>query len=266
MGTSRRVLIGSSLDGLAMDGLDAPAQLRPGTAADIRFSGFGLADGVEFVLVPEHALSSILAPEPQAVLDWPCSDGCPRDAAVQGMTTVGAATETGPHALIGLAEPGWAAVCHWLARPTNGCVLAEVAVSGASLPAGAANFGDRLALLDVAIDTAGLVPGGQLPVTLTWQGLAPMSEDYTVFVQVLDAADRLVGQVDAWPVQGTFPTSQWTPGERVRDPYRVQLEAELPPGDYRLHVGLYLLATMERLPVLDAGGVAVDDKIEVLIR
>ena len=43
-------------------------------------------------------------------------------------------------------------------------------------------------------------------------------------------------------------------------------EAELPPGDYRLHVGLYLLATMERLPVLDAGGVAVDDKIEVLIR
>ncbi len=134
------------------------------------------------------------------------------------------------------------------------------------LPAGAANFDDRVALLAVAVDADGLVPGGQLPVTLTWQGLAPMTENYTVFVQVLDAADRLVGQVDAWPVQGTFPTSQWTPGEVVRDPYLVQLAAELPPGDYRLHVGLYLLATMARLPVLDASGTAVDDKVEVPIR
>lgn len=57
-----------------------------------------------------------------------------------------------------------------------------------------------------------------------------------------------------------------SPGEVVRDPYLVQLAAELPPGDYRLHVGLYLLATMARLPVLDAGGTAVDDKVEVPIR
>ena len=65
----------------------------------------------------------------------------------------------------------------------------------------------------MAVDAERLEPGGQLPVTLTWQGLAEMDADYTVFVQVLDAADRLVGQVDAWPVQGTFPTSQWTLGE-----------------------------------------------------
>jgi len=90
-----------------------------------------------------------------------------------------------------------------------------------------------------------------------------MSADYTVFVQVLDPTDRIVGQVDAWPVQGTFPTSAWTPGEAVRDTYLVQLAADLPPGNYRLHVGLYLLATLERLSVLDTGGAAVDDKVEV---
>jgi hypothetical protein len=103
-------------------------------------------------------------------------------------------------------------------------------------------------------------------VTLTWQGLAQMEADYTVFVQVLDAADQLVGQADAWPVQGTFPTSQWTPGETVSDPYLLQLDADLPPGDYRLHVGLYLLATGQRLAVVDGAGVAVDDKVEILIR
>ena len=83
--------------------------------------------------------------------------------------------------------------------------------------------------------------------------------------QVLDAADRLVGQVDAWPVQGTFPTSQWTPGQTISDPYLVQLDADLPPGDYRVHVGLYLLATLQRLAVVDENGAAVDDKVEVPI-
>ena len=116
------------------------------------------------------------------------------------------------------------------------------------------------------MDAAGLVPGGQLPVTLTWQGLVEMSEDYTVFVQVLDAADRIVGQVDAWPVQGTFPTSQWRPGETVIDPYLVQLSPDLEPGDYRVIVGFYLLATGQRLAVVDAAGNAVDDRVELRIR
>jgi hypothetical protein len=66
-------------------------------------------------------------------------------------------------------------------------------------------------------------------------------------------------------VQGTFPTSQWTPGETVVDPYLVQLSADLPPGDYRIHVGLYLLATGQRLPVVDESGAAIDDKVEIAI-
>ncbi|KAA3660238.1 MAG: hypothetical protein DWQ04_19975, partial [Chloroflexi bacterium] len=97
-------------------------------------------------------------------------------------------------------------------------------------------------------------------LTINWQSLAPMREDYTVFVQVLDAQDRLVGQVDAWPLQGTYPTSQWTPGETIADPYTIQLDSELPMGEYRLQVGMYLLATLQRLPVLNVDGVAVDDK------
>lgn len=154
-------------------------------------------------------------------------------------------------------------MCGWLAPLTAGCALGEVEVRGAPLPEGATNFADRIALLDIDLPQAELQPGGQLPLEIVWQGLTPMSEDYTVFVQVLDAQDRLVGQVDAWPVQGTFPTSQWAPGEVVRDPYVVQLGSDLPPGDYKLNVGLYLLATLQRLAVIDASGVAVDDKLEI---
>ena len=108
-----------------------------------------------------------------------------------------------------------------------------------------------------------LQPGGQVSVNLTWQALTSMDEDYTVFVQILDENDRIVGQVDSWPVQGTYPTSQWRVGEAVKDPYLVWLKEDLPPGEYRLNVGLYLLETLRRLPVLGEGGAPIDDKFEV---
>jgi hypothetical protein len=139
--------------------------------------------------------------------------------------------------------------------------LGEVEISGVPLPAGATNFADKIALLAIDTPSTRLQPGGDLHVTLTWQSLAPMAEDYTVFVQVLDAQDRLVGQVDAWPRQGTYPTSQWRPGEVIQDPYVVQLDSNLPPGAYRLQVGWYLLADLRRLPVLNQEGAPVDDKV-----
>jgi hypothetical protein len=108
-----------------------------------------------------------------------------------------------------------------------------------------------------------LEPGGQLTVNLTWLGLGDMDEDYTVFIQVLDEKDRIVGQVDSWPLQGTFPTSQWAAGGRVEDSYLIQIAEDLPPGQYRLHMGWYLLGTLRRLPVLDDSGTAVDDKVVV---
>ncbi|MBP6789229.1 MAG: DUF2723 domain-containing protein [Candidatus Promineofilum sp.] len=245
-------------DGFALDGVDFPTAARPGAALPVGYSGHGPAAALSFLVVPTHAVNSIIggSDAPPAVT---VARSTAFAAAVEG------AAETGPNVLIALGTVEPRAVCGWLRRPTTGCVVAELAVSGAPLTEGAVNFADRIALLDVVVDADSLTPGGQLPVTLTWQGLAEMDADYTVFVQVLDAADRLVGQVDAWPVQGTFPTSQWTPGETVVDPYLVQLSADLPPGDYRIHVGLYLLATGQRLPVVDESGAAIDDKVEIAI-
>jgi hypothetical protein len=158
-----------------------------------------------------------------------------------------------------LANPG--AVCGWLARPTGGCMLGEVDISGAPLPAGATNFDDKIALLDNSLPVRDLQAGGQLPVELTWQSLSEMDEDYTLFLQVLDSQDRIAGQLDTWPLQGTYRTSQWPAGEVIVDPHLIPLAGELAPGEYRLVAGWYLLSTSQRLPVLDAGGVPIDDKV-----
>jgi hypothetical protein len=160
-------------------------------------------------------------------------------------------------------DPQASSICSWLAPKTNGCILGEVTISGVALPDGATNYEDKIALLEVDLPQQPLQPGGQLPISIRWQNLSPMDEDYTVFIQVLDAHDQIVGQVDAWPMQGTYPTSQWKPGEIVDDPYLVQLAADLPPGQYRLQIGWYLLSTLRRLSVLDEDGLPLDDKMTI---
>ena len=105
--------------------------------------------------------------------------------------------------------------------------------------------------------------GGRLSVELEWQALTAIDEDYTVFVQILNDQDQIVGQVDSWPLQGTYPTSQWSPGEIINDPIIVQLDSELISGPYKLYIGLYLLETLRRLPLVDDDGNAMDDKVIV---
>jgi hypothetical protein len=141
------------------------------------------------------------------------------------------------------------------------CPLGEVSVAGAPLPAGAVNFADLIALLEIELVDSVLKPGGNLEVTLVWRALGPIKEDYTAFLHILDETDRIVGQVDAWPVQGTYATSRWTAGETVRDPYIVPVAADAAPGRYRLEIGWYLLGTMRRLSVVNSAGVAIDDRV-----
>ena len=170
--------------------------------------------------------------------------------------------ENGRYSLT-IRRPGQTLICGWLQSPSEACVLGEVEISGVTLPETAVNFNDQIALLNLDIPTQQLIPGGTLDLTLQWTALAPLTEDYTLFLQVLDANDRLVGQVDAWPLQGTLPTSQWQPGQTITDPYTIHLDGDLLPGDYRLLVGWYLLADLRRLPVLNEDGAAVDDKFTI---
>ncbi|HEY72305.1 MAG TPA: hypothetical protein G4N99_03455, partial [Thermoflexia bacterium] len=61
------------------------------------------------------------------------------------------------------------------------------------------------------------------------------------------------------PQAGRHPTDHWLPGEVVADPYRLELPADAPAGEYRVLAGLYDLVTLERLPVTDANGSPVPD-------
>jgi len=105
--------------------------------------------------------------------------------------------------------------------------------------------------------------GTTLPLTLTWECLAPMEEDYTVFVHLAGEDRQPLAQVDGQPLDGTYPTSFWNVGERLVDPYRLEIPSGVPPGEYELLVGMYLLATGDRLPLLGANGQVLGDAISL---
>lgn len=226
-----------------------PEQSRPKRPLPVLLSGYGDSSSLHLTLSPETSRTDSQSAY-QGEFDQPFTLLSPVDTPV-----------TNGRYLLTISDPKHTAICGWFTLPSAGCVIDTVAISGAALPETAVNYNDQIALLNLDIPHKQLLPGGTLGLTLHWTALAPLAENYTLFLQVLDANDRLVGQVDAWPLQGTLPTSQWQPGQTITDPYTIQLDSNLPPGDYRLLVGWYLLADSRRLPVFTADGVAVDDKL-----
>jgi hypothetical protein len=97
-----------------------------------------------------------------------------------------------------------------------------------------------------------------LSLTLFWSGQAQILTDYTVFVHLRDAEGVTVAQHDGQPLNGTYPTSRWRPGESLAEPIVLEV-GELEPGLYTLYAGLYDLVTLERLPV--AGDVSGENAI-----
>lgn len=119
-------------------------------------------------------------------------------------------------------------------------------------------LGDAIAL--VGYDAPSRVStGGMLRVALYWHALDRVPGDDKVFVHLMDAAGNLVAQHDAVPLDWSYPTTQWQPGEYIRDVHVLVLDNAVPRGDYTLFVGMYDAATGTRLDVAGAQGEHVPD-------
>ena len=111
-----------------------------------------------------------------------------------------------------------------------------------------------------------VVPGEVVTLTLYWEARETPAADYQVFVHLLGAGPEPVAQGDGPPLMGDYPTTMWAPGEIVADPHPIALPAGLPPGQYRLLVGMYDLETLARLARLDGAGDSVKIPTTVEVR
>jgi hypothetical protein len=117
----------------------------------------------------------------------------------------------------------------------------------------------RIAILDDAIAPASEITP-TLTLTLTWQAMAPVAGDYTVFVHILAPDGARIAQGDSRPCDGECPTNTWQPGEIVVDRHELALPLDASAPPYRLAVGLYLLDSGQRAAVVgrDDGTVFLD--------
>jgi hypothetical protein len=90
------------------------------------------------------------------------------------------------------------------------------------------------------------LPGQPLRLSLFWQAVAAINTNYTIFLHLRSEANQTVAQIDFTPVRST---SSWWVGDAPVDSRELALPADLPPGQYRLLVGLYNPQTLERLAV-----------------
>ena len=124
-------------------------------------------------------------------------------------------------------------------------------------------FGDEIALIGFDLEPTAIRPGGTVHLTLYWQALAPMEEDYTVFTHLLGEKNRLWAQKDSQPQGGRSPTSGWEPGQVVEDRYELEVHPQAPPGVYDLEIGIYRARTGKRLLVRGGGSRLMVGKVRV---
>jgi 4-amino-4-deoxy-L-arabinose transferase-like glycosyltransferase len=130
----------------------------------------------------------------------------------------------------------------------------------------AASFGSQIRLCGYDLER---ITDREVRITLYWQALAPLPQDYTVFVHLLgdtnpETNSSLWAGHDGQPDGGHLATSTWQPGQMILDAHTLSIPAGAPPGTYRLEAGLYLLSTMTRLPAVDGAGQHLADDAALL--
>ncbi|HIQ06562.1 MAG TPA: hypothetical protein EYH31_12930 [Anaerolineae bacterium] len=125
-----------------------------------------------------------------------------------------------------------------------------------------ANFGGQITLLGIKREQATALPGSTVTITVAWQARRTPARAYTGFVHLLDDADHVRAQ-DDHPAGGELLSSGWISDQVVLDVYQLTLPDDLPPGMYRLEIGLYdaNVPGMPRLSVLDGEQRVVGDSV-----
>ena len=169
----------------------------------------------------------------------------------QGMNTFRFRVPGGcPQALDGQAA------CRTVALDSVSFVPREELLPGEALDV---SFGDQMRLRGWRRDPAPLRPGGILAMTVDWEPAVELSDRYVVFAHLVSSDGTLMAQHDAPPAERFPPSAAVPPGTVLSHSVTIELPGDLPAGEYRLLVGVYLWPGLERLPVLaDVPGAEVN--------
>ncbi len=121
------------------------------------------------------------------------------------------------------------------------------------------DFGEAIRLVGHRTHPRSATPGQEVDVTLCWEAIGVIEDDYPYFVHLLGRDERVIGARDTHPGLGRFPTSHWAPGDTFCDVVRVPIGISAPaPSVYDVAIGWYEPEAGDRLPARGAGGEPID--------
>ncbi len=94
------------------------------------------------------------------------------------------------------------------------------------------------------------VQGQALPVTALWRITAsPGEQDYVFFAHLLDYQHKMWAQYN----ENGYPVAQWQPGDVLATRLNMPVADNVPPGRYRVEIGIFDRSTGTRLPLAGEG-------------
>ena len=129
-----------------------------------------------------------------------------------------------------------------------------------------ANLGGKVELVGASVEPGRIVPGQPARVTLFFKVLERIDEDYTIFVHVEDVEGRIERMnLDHKPANGLYPTTQWKPGDTVKDEFNLYLPSGAPSRALNVWMGFWEPRTDSRLQLKNPDAVRNDGRSRILL-
>ncbi|MEZ4518952.1 MAG: hypothetical protein R3C44_19740 [Chloroflexota bacterium] len=140
----------------------------------------------------------------------------------------------------------------------------QTAVPDPTLPNPEAHvFEDRLQLVGYEYDNRTPPAGGALAVTLYWQALQAIPDEYEIQVRLLGEDGSVLASYETLPQDGGRPTSTWVPGETIIDTHIIPLGPELAGRTVTVQIAVQDATTGQRLNLVGEDGRWLDDKLQL---
>ncbi|HVO44403.1 MAG TPA: glycosyltransferase family 39 protein [Aggregatilineales bacterium] len=167
-----------------------------------------------------------------------------------------------------------ATILDWPATTPDGRTIENPFITQVASPAGdmtagstiswqktGISFGDLASLEGITLDGTP-APGASLKIGFLWNVRGRTTASYVQFIHLV--GPRSVSLGDGVPRADHYPTWAWSPGEKIIDPWQVNLPDRLPPGNYALEIGLYRAEDGSRLSAFQDGQPLPSDSAPII--
>jgi hypothetical protein len=116
-----------------------------------------------------------------------------------------------------------------------------------------ADLGGKVVYLGCDLDKPTVKPGEKFTIVHYFKVVQAPSGDYRLFTHVKGAGQKDWINVDATTMRSAYPTSQWQPGDIIRDEQQIALKGDWASATAAIHVGMYRRGDQSekaRLPVV----------------